>query len=180
MAQQALKWTPAGGVNSTGQQIEYRKKGTTSWIVFSSLPPTTSTATVTGLLDNTIYEFRVINMCAVGGNIPSGVFETIIFTCITVTATHTYDSITVNFSPLGADIVKYDVILVETNAIYTVENPSGNVSYTFSGLTPATPYSIKVILYTNSFVKTNCPVQVVNTDQLPECNAPSGVTAEIQ
>lgn len=58
-----LNWTAAPGYNTTVSDFAtaYRKSGTTTWVYLSNTSSTTKT--VTSLLPNTTYEWRVIQTC---------------------------------------------------------------------------------------------------------------------
>src|SRR3982751_5140877 len=146
MAQAILNWSPGGGTNSTGQTIQYKLSTTSTWTDFQTVAPTVSTATITGLQDNVIYDFRVVDNCSDGGPTPSPPFQGVTITCPTVTYTDAPTTITYSFAHLGGDITRYIVQLLNaSNAILDTRThnvPSGTLSGTFVGLTPSTNYQV--------------------------------------
>lgn len=182
-----LTWTPAGGSNSASQDVQYRIRGAGSWTTFQNVSASVNTLAVTGLTDNTIYEFRILNNCTVGGSTASNEDEDIKFTCPVLTITHTYNSITVQFTHLGAAVNAYDIQLLNsagTSVLSTnaISSPSGTISSTFSSLTAATSYNIRVIPKATgdtTYSKTDCALTSTTTDAAPTCDAPSGVSAAI-
>ena len=56
-----LTWTPGAG--STSQTVQYKLATASTWTTFSSELGTATTATVTGLSDNLIYDFKILNYC---------------------------------------------------------------------------------------------------------------------
>ena len=56
-----LAWTP--GVGSTSQTVQYKLATTSTWTTFSTVSGTVTTATVTGLADNLIYDFKILTAC---------------------------------------------------------------------------------------------------------------------
>ena len=182
--QAVLTWTPASGGNSTGQKVQYRVKGGT-WLDWSSVGPLVSTETITGLNDNSIYEFQVVNICSVGGSSVSNQSQGIKITCPAVTTSAlTYNSFSYSFNPLGGDIVDYVVELRNpSNALVGTQTvvSANPVSGSFSGLIASTTYSLKVIPRTASqtYTKPDCAIVNVTTSAAPACAAPTNVSATI-
>ncbi len=184
MASATLNWTPAGG-SSTGQRVEYRVKSVGgSWTVFSTVSSTTNTATVTGLSDNVIYEFRIVNLCS-GGDIASMNTEGVKQTCVTPSNSPTGTSTTVSFPHLGGEVSKYNIKIL-TNAMVLITSvdktgpfsPGSTVSHTFTGLTPGTTYAIVVSPYVGTYFLDGCATFDFQTIA-PTCSAPTSVTATI-
>jgi hypothetical protein len=140
MAQIPLTWIPAGGFNSTGQQVQYKPEGGV-WTTFQTVAPAISSITITGLLDNTVYEFRIVNLCADGGPTPSPTVLTQIYiSCPAPTFILSTNSIQYSFAHLGAQVTKYTVeLLSAANVVLQTKThlaPSGTISETFTGLSP--------------------------------------------
>jgi hypothetical protein len=182
-----LTWTPAGGSNSASQDVQYRVRGAGSWTTFQTVSASTATLPITGLTDNVIYEFRVVNNCTVGGPTPSNEDEDIKFTCPVLTVTDTYNSVSVSFTHLGGAVNAYDIQLLNTagNTVlstFAVSSPSGTVSHTFTGLTASTSYNVRVIPKATgdtAYSKTDCALSAVTTDGTPTCDAPTSVSASL-
>ncbi len=69
-----LSWTaPAstGGSPVTDYVVQRRVRGTSAWTSFADGTSTATTATVTGLADGTVYEFRVASVNAIGTGDPT-------------------------------------------------------------------------------------------------------------
>lgn len=182
--QAVLNWTPVGGANSTGQSVQYRLKGAGTWTTHSSVGAAVTTATITGLLDNEVYEFQIVNNCTTGGPTPSATIENVKLTCPTVTTSNlTYNSIDYSFSALGGDVDTYDVQLLNSgSAVVTTQSKptAATVTGTFSGLSASTSYSIRVIPKIGAtYQKTDCATTGFTTSAAPACGAPTGLSATI-
>ena len=57
-----LQWTPPTAIYVTGQIVEWREQGTTTW-QGAGLSAVASTYTITGLNQNTVYEIRIKSLC---------------------------------------------------------------------------------------------------------------------
>lgn len=69
-----LHWSApinTGGALITDYRIEYRSSDTSTWSIFSNSPSAATTSTVTGLLSNTDYFFRVSAINSAGAGTPS-------------------------------------------------------------------------------------------------------------
>lgn len=182
-----LNWTPAGGPNSTGQNVQLRQQGSVTWLTANDVPlgPSVSQYAISGLLDNQLYDFQIINICSFGGPIDSEDIEAALLTCPALTVNATGTSVTVSFSHLGGSIDKYvvrlyneDNTLSSTHIINT--GLTGTISYTFTDLTTSTTYKVKVEPSIGvNYLKTNCDLVVVTTSAPPTCNAPTNVIATL-
>lgn len=151
MANFTLNWSP--GANSTGQYVDYKLASATAWTQYGNqLAGTVTTVTIPDLLNNTVYNFRVRNLCGAStsnGNSSSAV----VITCPTpITITKTSNSMTFSFSHLGGNITKYEVRLfnasnVEIGTVKTFNSPSGTIQDTFTGLTASTTYQVRVTVF---------------------------------
>lgn len=184
MASATINWTPAGGI-STGQRIEYRIKSVGgSWTVFSSVSATVNTATVTGLTDNTIYEFRIVNICS-GSDVPSPTIEGVKQTCVVTSSSVTATTATVSFPHLGGEVSKYTIkIKTNTNVLITSVDKTApftlgsTISHTFTGLTAGVSYVITVTPFVGTYNLNECAGFDILT-VAPTCSAPTSVTATI-
>lgn len=185
MASATLNWTPAGG-SSTGQRVEYRVKSVGgSWTVFSSVSASVNTVTVTGLADNTIYEFRVVNMCS-GGDVASFNAEGVNQTCVSQSHSVTATSCTVTFPHLGGEVSKYNIKIYQTiggTLISSVDKTGpftggSTVTHTFTGLTSGAGYYVQITPYVGTYSLPNCSEFDILTTA-PSCAAPSGVTVTL-
>lgn len=184
MASVTLNWTPAGG-SSTGQRIEYRIKSVGgSWTTAATLSSTANTTTISSLADNTVYEFRVVNLCS-GGNIASMNVEGVKQTCVSPSYSVTATSSTITFPHLGGEVDKYTIKLYSSSmTLITSVDKTGpftvgsTVSHTFSGLTAGVSYTIMITPFVGTYSLADCAsFDFVTT--APTCNAPTGVTATL-
>jgi hypothetical protein len=186
MAQIPLTWIPAGGFNSTGQQVQYKPEGGV-WTTFQTVAPAISSITITGLLDNTVYEFRIVNLCADGGPTPSPTVLTQIYiSCPAPTFILSTNSIQYSFAHLGAQVTKYTVeLLSAANVVLQTKThlaPSGTISETFTGLSPNTNYNVRVNVFagdTQQYSRT-CASSSQTTTSPSVCAAPANVTGTIE
>lgn len=184
-----LNWNP--GANSNGQEVQYKKLNDSTWISFQTLAAGISTTTISGLDDNYVYVFRIINDCQFGGPQTSGIFEGIKFSCADITAiADGYNKISFLFPPLGGDVNKYDVKLLAADGVTVLTtltfNPPfpPNIAGQFTNATASTNYLVQVIAYAtgaqHTYSSTTCPKASVTTAVAPTCVAPSNITATIQ
>jgi len=155
MANFTLNWTPNVNPNVSSQQAEYRRKSvggaynSSGFTPANPLTTTDDTVSITGLLDNVVYEFRISNFCTEGRTYSSNV-EAIKFACVTPTEEHTDTSITATVSSLPSDITKVKFSLLNFDGTSLLQGPivvntiAGSCTNMFSSLTPDTDYIIRV------------------------------------
>ena len=187
--QVTLNWTAVNNANSTGQEVQYKKITDAGWTTHATVGPAIETALITGLDDNVVYQFRIRNICAVGGPTGSGIDEDIKFTCPAVTITQNlYNMISYSFPHLGGSVSGYDVKLLAADgtsvvATNTHNAPGATVTGQFTGLNPSTTYQIRVEPKATgdlgTYSKTNCATTTATTPAAPTCGAPTNVTATI-
>lgn len=184
MASFDLNWTPAGGLNSTGQQVQYKVASSPTWVVATSLGASANSYTAEGLLDNVIYDFRIVNLCAYGGPAPGNVFQIIDIICPTVTTTPTHNSVSFSFShPTGTSLNEYRVDLMNgagtsVLAFKNIVPLTGSVSDSFTGLSATTSYNIRLTCKAETYSKV-CPLVSFSTTALPACNMPTALVVEV-
>jgi hypothetical protein len=147
MATAHLTWTPASGLN---QDVKYKKASEGSYTLHANVSSATSSADITGLDDNTVYEFLITNKCLYSMESSSTVEEGARVTCPSLTAEQTALSLGVSFSDLGASISSYvvEIYVMPADTLvdsHTISSPTPSMSWTFSGLSSDTFYKIKVI-----------------------------------
>lgn len=176
-----LTWTTGAGAST--QDVQYKLSSASTWTTHANVAGGVTTSSITGLLDNRIYDFRVITNCAGGTPTPSVATQQIKITCPVVTPTPSDTSITYSFPELGGSVTAYTVKLFDSAGTTEVssQTPSGTTtrSGTFTGLTSSTGYKIRVIVTAGSFSKTDCAMVDVTTTATPACNAPTNVTATV-
>jgi hypothetical protein len=178
-----LSWTPAGGLNSTAQQVQYKLSSSSTWLVAGTLSASANSYTVDDLDENTIYDFRIINMCSYGGPTPGAPFQTIDFVCPEVTITTTYNSVSFSFAHVGGSVTEYRVDLLNAAgssiiAFKNITSPGSTVANSFTGLSNETNYKLRITLKTGTYTE-QCPLISFTTAPFPTCEMPSGLTAVI-
>lgn len=157
MATFTMNWDPVGGVNSINQTVRYRDKGVVPWTTTGFTPsnpvgPLVDSAEVSGLLDNTIYEFQVVNNCSFGGNAASTIYEEIVYACIGGFSYEDNGDGTATFEVVGLELltdlnlVKFEVydstqtFLLQTSPNIAIAAPT---TWT-TGVLPAEDYIVKI------------------------------------
>jgi hypothetical protein len=180
MASATINWTPGGGGNVTSQEVQYRIQGATNYTTaVTGLSSTTATYTITGLDVNTIYEFKVVSNCSIGGPISSGTMTDIEFFCPTITVTPTHNTITYSFSALGGSISAYSVQLL-SNDLSTVIQTLTTVSGVFNSgsIAPSTSYKVRLTLTAGIYTNVCTPVSTATT-AAPTCPLPTLLSASL-
>jgi len=178
-----LNWTPAGGLNSTGQQVQYKQSSSSTWITATTLGPGVNTYTLNGLLDNLIYDFQILNLCTYGGPTSGTAFQSVNLTCPTLQITPTFNSVSFSFPTLGGSVNEYRVDLLDAtdSSVIAFKNMvalTGTIGDSFTGLDPQTNYQLKVTVKAETYSKQCSPVPFA-TAALPVCDSPISLTATI-
>jgi len=179
-----LTWVLDANSNNGVETVQYKLASVSNWTTNGSLPIGTTSTGITGLNQNRIYNFQIINNCSVGGPSPSTPFSAIEFTCPSVNLTSTSNSITYSFVNLGGDIDTYTLTLFDStgnNVIQTKTESapfSSTVTNKFTGLNANTTYQVKVDLKADVFTK-SCNAQTITTPSVPSCPTMSNFTATI-
>jgi hypothetical protein len=176
-----LTWTPGAGASN--QDVQYKlSTEPTIWTTHSSVAAGVATATINGLLDNRIYDFRVVTNCA-GGISTSAATQQINIICPTVTTNPSSTTIGFSFPEIGGSITGYTAKIFDTTGttLISSQTPAGTTTRTgsFTSLTASTNYKIRIEIAAGSFSKTNCSFISVTTTASPTCNPPTGVTATL-
>ena len=176
-----LNWTPGAG--STSQTVQYKIATTSTWTTFSTVSGTVTTATVTGLADNLIYDFKILTACNGGTSTQSPTVQKINIICPTVTVTPASTSLSYSFPEIGGSVTSYVVKLFNSGGTSELasQTPTGTTTLTgtFSSLTASTTYKIRVIPTAGTITKTDCAFATGVTLAPPTCNPPTGVTADL-
>jgi len=194
MANFTLNWTAPGPLNCISQTIQYRNVSASgAFILLTSVGPSVNTYVATGLADNTIYEFRIQNVCIYGGTVSSTTpIESFKIICPVVTVVPTYSlingyEVTVNWSvPTGAFLyTDYDFYLLNSTGVSVLDSNLGLTTsstsvqtFTFSGLAAATTYQIHVDVNLGANVKINCPNNTFTTATAPVCKTPTLISVQ--
>lgn len=157
-----LQWTPSGSSTSTGQAIQYKKSSSSTWITYGIVSSTTSSQLISSLLDNILYNFRVIDNCSFEGPTNSTMSNMINLVCPAITFTLTDSSITYSFSyDSTSDITGYNIDLYNSNTtvLLSTQTPglSNPVNGVFTGLSASTSYAVRVNIVSGIYSKI-CPI----------------------
>jgi hypothetical protein len=181
MASFDLSWTPASGVNSTGQQVQYKESVSDTWLVVATLGGGASSYTVADLDDNVVYDFRISNLCSFGGPTPGSVFQIIGFVCPSVVITPTYNGVSFSFTHVEGSVTQYRVDLLNAAgssviAFKNITSPSGMVTDSFTGLSATTSYNLRLTMKVGTTYSEVCDLAPFSTTSLPTCDMPTGLT----
>lgn len=183
-----LNWTPFGG-STTGQRLEYRDTRSVSntWQTVSGyglLAPTVNTIQVPTLLDNVLYEFRIVSICSATEN-PSLSTKGIGFTCPLLLITPGIDNLQVSYTGIGASITGYVLSLYDASGtlLETRNNTTTSTTvqtYIFDELESNTDYQVRLTLVSGTYSK-DCSLKTAHTliPVVAACVAPTLTSAEI-
>lgn len=189
-----LTWTMASG--TTGQTLQYRLKGTTTWtditivntdpnVTFNSGTNVYTYTFQTGtLLNNKIYEFQISAACSGGTTQASNMVTKYNIICPTVNIVPSSTSATYSITAVtGSDITKYEVSVFDGNntligSTVTYTTVTNTINATITGLTQSTAYTLRVRVFIGSVATDykDCTYPFTTTTQ-PPCNAPTNLTA---
>ena len=176
-----LSWTAATGV--TSQLVQYKLATESSWTDYGYVALGATSATISDLLDNYIYDFRVLTSCDSGTLTASGQTSQINIVCPTITTSVTGTTINYSFSALNGSVTGYVVKLYNsagTSVLFTSTPSLSNttIAGTFSSLTNSTTYKLELTVNADTKFKV-CPqiTVVTNTSSASSCNPPTGVTS---
>lgn len=176
-----LTWSTGGGAAS--QDVQYKLATDSSWTTHSNIAGNINTATLNGLQDNLIYDFRVVTNCTGGTPAPSMATQQVNLICPTVTITPTDNSVSYSFTNVGGSTTGYTIHLLDAagTSILQTQSPSvtGTVSGTFSTLTQSTSYKVRVTIIAGSFNR-QCGALDTATTATPVCIAPTNVAATLE
>jgi hypothetical protein len=188
MANIIINWTPGGGSNVTSQQVQRKITGAANFTTIATVQPNVNTYTDTTALDNTIYIYRVVSICAVGG--PSNGNEDciVVLVCpVGITATPSGNAVSFSLPALGTG-AEYGTVVIyagpntSSSVAYTQTiNASGAQTFTVTGLTYSLSHFYQVTLQAPSCSGTPTVTcgGTFTTGAAPSCPAPTNVTATI-
>ena len=200
MATFTLTWTPVITGNVTAQRASYRQKSvggaflTTGFSPGNDLSTAATTTSHGSLTSNTIYEFKISNVCTTGGptDNSNGVIEQIVFACISPSTGQTTTTATASYTGLPSDITKVRFTLRKTSDNSLVSGPTtvtvvaGAASVTPTGLTASTSYYFQTEFFTTingsevissdaAYLNAVCGPYTVVTDTPAACPAPDSL-----
>ena len=189
MATANITWLPYPGPNTSSQVLEYKKNTATTWTTFNTYGPLINSASITGLLNNVYYDFRITTNCNIGGpSVGAAQLNKIKFVCPNIVVeSNTITSVDFDVYYAADDLTQIQVklytsaaptiIVAQQNKLLTVGHASGIFSGIFTGLTPATSYIVVVTIMGKLDDSNDCTFSVTTGDA-PECLAvnPTSVT----
>lgn len=177
----ALTWVLDSNANNGPEIVQYKLASVSNWTTATTLPIGSTSYSISGLNQNRIYNFQVINNCSVGGPSPSTVLTSIEQTCPTVALGSTSNSVSYSFPNLGGDISSYVVTLFDSTGTTVIQTQTQNppfastITSPFNGLTANTAYQVQMVVNAGTFSKT-CGAQTITTQVVPTCPTLSNLT----
>lgn len=178
-----LNWTAAGGANSTGQKVQRSPYGTNSYSDIATLSATATTYTDTTAVIDTVYDYRIVNICEVGGPTNGGRATIVDITCPTVTATASGLIIGGGYGAATnqTELQSINLLDSEENNLQTIElsgNQPGDYGFTDAGVTYNANYIVRLVLIAPNGTTKDCDTSV-STGAAPACDAPTGLTVQV-
>ena len=177
MASITLNWTPAGGPNSTGQQVQRKTEGGT-FATIANLNADVATYTDNTAEDGILYIYQILNICSEGGPTDSLDVQAIKFVCPAVNVESAGTEAIFLLDPLTGSASYLSFTVFDTN----------NVSVFSTSLAGQTAQNINVVGLSYDSEYTYIITLVAGTKSqectggfvtLPEtsCNAPENLQA---
>ena len=188
MATIILTWTPTNNATSTGQQVQRKVAGTTTWTTLATVGAAIATYTDTTAANNVLYDYRIVNVCSVGGPTGSGVIQQDAILCPTITVTNPQtgaaNTLVVSYPTLTGAISYDSIQLFASNGTTSLAGPfdisgsgQGAGTYTFTSLAYTTSYVVKIGVTDGVFTKF-CPANG-SVGSAPACGAPLNLVATL-
>lgn len=183
MATINLSWTPAGGATSVSQTVQRKLASGSTWgDIATGLAPTANSYSDTTASDNTLYDYRILNICSAGGPTAGSTVQADKIICPTITLanpqTGEQDTITWTVAATSGDVNITQVLIIkggttlETNTIGNQGPASGTYD---TGLDFGSTYTIRAVLSDGVFTQ-NCE-DTITIGTAPACGAPTNLTA---
>lgn len=170
-----VTWDPGAG--GSDQILQYKLSAAGSWTDVS-LGPTVDSYNLSGLLEDRLYDFRIVTVCD-GAQLNTETVQEIVITCPEAETSSTSTSVTLAFTSASTDIDSYQIVWKDPgdNVVATADIPNtGGVNDTVSGLNPSTKYTATVTIHAGDFTKT-CSYEVTTAPF--ECSVPTNVQASL-
>jgi hypothetical protein len=174
----------ANTTGSTNFRVRYRLAGDPAWTSFLIPASNDTSAVVSQVLDNRLYEFQVQNINNADNPI-SLTLQSIGITDVDITISPTATTVGYSFPNLSQDITTYTVSIAEADTPGTLIDthilPAGvypnTVSDTFTGLATSTRYILIILIASGENTATYN--HYFTTDDTSGCGAPTNVTATL-
>ena len=188
MAAVTLTWTPTNNATSLGQEVQRKLASSPTWVTIATVGSSIATYVDTTAADNILYDYRVLNICSVGGPTSSSVIKASKIICPTVTVTNPQtgaaNTLLVSYPALSGDVLYASIQLFASNGTTGVQGPfvisssgQGAGTYTFTSLAYSTSYVVKIGLTDGTFIKLCSYNGSVGTS--PACGASLNLTAVV-
>ena len=184
MATINLSWTPSNGPTSVSQTVQRKLASDTTWgDLVTGLGPAVSTYSDTSAADNTLYDYRVLNICSAGGPTPGVSAQADKQVCPTLTATvpATGEEDVINWSVgnTSGDNTITTVVIIDSNSAVVnttnVNSQTGTSGTYDTGQAYNQTFTIRATISDGVFTKT-CDTTVTIGGE-PACGQPTGLTA---
>lgn len=173
-----FEWSVSNITGTTEYKVNYRLAGAPVWSQYAT---SGTTASVSGLLINRIYDFQIINVNGVD-NPASTITQAINITDPNPVFSPINTAISYSFANLSSDIEEYTctIALLSSPTVILATHtlsPAVTVTDTFSGLAPLTVYQITIQPIAGPFYNTF--TYSVTTTENSTCAAPLSITATL-
>lgn len=179
----SLAWTPGGGGGT--QVVEYKLASAPTWTQYAVYGSTTSSALISGLSSNVIYNFRITNNCS-GGAAAAGTSSSIGLACIALSNVTTDTTVASTFTPSGGDVDTIVVQLYDSTGTTLLQTQTflapfaSSLTATFQGLTASTTYQLVAVpSIGTTYTNTTCSKVTATTTSVPGCALPTNLTVTI-
>jgi hypothetical protein len=180
-----LNWTAAGGANSTGQQVLRTLYGANSYSTIATLSASAQTYTDTTAVVDTVYEYKILNICETGGPTEGGRVNIVDITCVTVTTNVSGLIISGEYGELLNDTAWDDFAIYDSTGNTLIQqltvpggDQAGAWTATDAGIDYNTSYIVRATLVAPNGTTKDCDVSV-STGSAPACDAPTNLTASV-
>ena len=178
-----LNWTAAGGANSTGQRVERSAYGANSYSTLATLSASATTYTDNTALIDTVYDYRIVNICEVGGPTNGGRVAIVDITCPTVVANVSGLIISGEYGDTANESEYQSLKLLNTEedelqTLTVTGDAAGTYTFTDSGIDYNTAYIVRAVIVAPDGTTKNCDTSV-STGNAPACDAPTGLTVQV-
>lgn len=170
----SISWMLDSNSNNQSQTVQYKLNTASNYSTASSVSSIATSSSITGLQQNRLYNFQIVNNCLTGGPSPSTSVTAIEFTCPNVNLTSTSNSVTYSFVGLNGDIDTYVATLLDSTGINIIQTKqitgpfSPTVGDIFTGLNSNTTYQVKLTVKAGAYSK-DCNAQTITTPNIPSC-----------
>jgi len=181
-----LNWTAAGGANSTGQQVQRSPFGAGSWSTLATVGPSTNSYTDNSAIVDTVYDYRIVNICSVGGPTASGTDDIVEITCVTLTANASGLIISGEYGELFNETQWSSLDLMDEGGTAVIQSAdpiptgqnAGPYTFTDAGVEYNTNYIVRAFLTAPNGTIKKCDVSV-STGAAPTCDAPTNLSVSL-